>query len=206
MDDKDLAQVQDMIKGSITAALSAYDARNRAAAPPSTRSSAEVGSPEFAEDRTQINSLNNKWVFAKEVFSEDTLRREEQQLFGVAMQSLTESVNLSKQLHSKFFERGDDRAEVTRGWNYAMMYDVSNPTSLGVADNVRGGMVPQNRAIDTAAVQSVVNSNTFQAAIQAAVSDALTGTIPTLEASIGAAVAAALVNTPVKPTASPAVS
>ena len=87
------------------------------------------------------------------------------------------------------------------GSNYCLTYDLSNPNTLGTSDVLRGAVDPQNRAIDTATAQSTLNNTTMQTAIEAAVANALTGTIPTLEAAIGAAVAAALVNTPVKPTA-----
>jgi hypothetical protein len=201
MTQEDTDQVKSMIQGSVTAAVAALKA-TPPGAPTSVqqamaqRSAAEVGSPEFAEDRTQINSLNNKWIFAKEVFSEDTIRREEQQLFSVAMQSLTESVNLSKQLHGQFFTGMEDGRRIRDTWLYNTAYDLANPVAIGSGQNLGAGAVPSNRAIDTGTAQAVLNSSTVQDAIGAAVANALNGTIPTLEAAIGAAVAAALANVP----------
>lgn len=222
LDDNDLRQVKSLIQDSVTAGISAALA---SPARQSQRSAAEVGSPEFSEDRTQINSLNNKWIFAKEVFSEDRIRREEGQLFNLAFEALTENNALAKKLNGEYFasvhdcrraisnvfaqqaRHADDNAYVTR-------YDLSNPVTTGAGDSLRGNVVPQNRAIDAATAQSVLNSTTIQDAINAAVAsalsealpgfttaavDAMNGTVPTLEASIGAAVAAALKNTPSAP-------
>ena len=191
MDQADLDQVKAMIQQSVTAAVAA------ACKPAPTASRAEIGSPEFAEDRTQVNSLNNKMLFD---ITFGSYAKQSDKLFSAAFETLMESVNLSKKMNGTYFDKvaqstrwQDDNAYVTR-------YDLSNPNTLGTSDNVRGGVVPQNRAIDTATSQSTLNNTTMQTAIEAAVANALNGTIPTLEAAVGAAVAAALANTPVKPT------
>jgi hypothetical protein len=205
LDDKDVAQINDMIKGAVVSGLSAYDQRQKAAAPapafpPALRTTAEIGSPEFAEDRTQVNSLNNKWIFesAMSRFWEAERRSNDHlaDLQSRGLQSFDNMLQLQEKVNEKFFSGVDDRARIRDQWNYVTSYDLSNPNTLGTSDNVRGGVIPQNRAIDTATAQSTLNNTTLQTAIEAAVANALNGTIPTLEAAIGAAVAAALVNTP----------
>lgn len=176
---------------------------------PSSRTNAEIGSPEFAEDRTQINSLNNKFIFASEIVGWNNeytaLRKHADELSHRSLKSIDELLSLQMKVNGKFFDGVDDRARIRDGWDYVKSYDLSNPNTLGTSDNVRGGVIPQNRAIDTATAQSALNNTTVQTLIQTAVAgavaDAMNGTIPTLEAAIGAAVAAALVNTPAKPAA-----
>jgi hypothetical protein len=167
-----------------------------------SRTTAEIGSPEFAEDRTQVNSLNNKWIFesAMDRYWARTSRSDDHyaDLQSRGLDALTENNALQKKVNQKFFDGCDDRARMRDGSNYTLTYDLSNPNTLGTSDVVRGAVDPQNRAIDTATAQSTLNNTTMQTAIEAAVANALTGTIPTLEAAIGAAVAAALINTPVK--------
>ena len=200
MSPEDQAQVADMISKGVAAAM--VVARTNQIP---TRTPAEAGSPEFAEDRTQVNSLNNKWIFesAMDRYWARAARSDDHyaDLQSRSLDGLTENIALQKKVNQKFFDGLDDRARMRDGSNYCLTYDLSNPNTLGTSDLLRGAVDPQNRAIDTATAQSTLNNTTMQTAIEAAVANALTGTIPTLEAAIGAAVAAALVNTPVKPTA-----
>lgn len=201
MDDKDVAQIQDMIAKGVVAGLAAV----RMPQGNSGRSPAEVGSPEFAEDRTQINSLNNKWIFesALDRYYSRSARSDDHyaDLQSRGLDALTESLNLTKKVNQAFLQGVEDGRRIRDQWNYITAYDLSNPATTAPADNLRAGSVPQNRAIDTATAQSTLNNTTLQTAIEAAVANALTGTVPTLEAAVGAAVAAALINTPVKPAA-----
>jgi hypothetical protein len=208
--DKD--QIQKMVQDGVIAGLQAYEQRRPPQYPPPAPASmalapsrSEIGSPEFAEDRTQVNSLNNKWIFesAMSRFWESERRSNDHlsDLQSRGLHSYDALLQLQEKVNGKFFTDMDDRARLRDGWNYNTAYDLANPNTLGTSDNVRGGVIPQNRAIDTATAQSTLNNTTMQTAIEAAVANALTGTIPTLEAAIGAAVAAALVNTPVNPPA-----
>jgi hypothetical protein len=212
MNAEDTQQVKDIVAQAVSAGIASYDnlakmrsASEKPATSPVPFSRQEVGSPEFAEDRTQVNSLNNKWIFesAMDRYYSRSARSDDHfaDLQSRGLDALTESLNLTKQVHSKFFTDMDDRARIRDGWNYNTAYDLANPNTLGTSDNVRGGVVPQNRAIDTATAQSTLNNTTLQTAILGAVADAMNGTIPTLEAAIGAAVAAALANTPTVPKA-----
>lgn len=201
MNAEDTAQVQDMIQKGILGAIPAFaKACKNPSAAVAVRSQAEVGSPEFAEDRTQVNSLNNKWMFeaAMNEYWARSSRSDDHyaDLQSRSLDALTESLNLTKKVNSAFFEGVQDGRRSMQAWQYSTAYDLSNPVAVGTGADVTAGAVPQNRAIDESTVQTVVNSNTFQAAIQGAVADAMTGTIPTFEAAVGAAVAAALANVP----------
>jgi hypothetical protein len=187
MSPEDQALVQDMVTKGVMAGLKSLPA-------PSNRSEREVGSPEFSEDRTQINSLNNKFIFASEINHFNDLNSR-------SLKSLDGLIDLQVKVNQKFFEGVDDRARLRDITYYCTMYDLSNPNTLGTSDTVRGGVIPQNRAIDTATAQSALNNTTIQTAIEAAIANAINGTIPTLEAAVGAAVAAALANVPVTPKA-----
>ncbi len=200
MSPEDQAQVSDMIQKGVAAGLSAC--RPQLLPPASGPGRAEIGSPEFAEDRTQVNSLNNKWIFesAMDRFYARAMRSDDHvsDLQARGLQSLDNLLGLQEKVNEKFFAGVDDRSRIRDIAFYETMYDLGNPNTLGTSDVVRGAVDPQNRAIDTAAAQSALNNTTMQTAIEAAVADALNGTIPTLEAAIGAAVAAALANVPVK--------
>lgn len=200
LDQNDLNQVQDLISKGVAAGITAISK-----VPTMGRTSAEIGSPEFAEDRTQINSLNNKWIFESSIADFWRARQRSDDhyadLQSRGLDSLTESVNLSKRVNEAFFTAIEDGRRIRDGWNYNTAYDLANPVAVGAGANVTAGAVPQNRAIDTATAQSALNNTTLQTAIEAAVANAINGTVPTLEAAIGAAVAAALVNVPSTPKA-----
>ena len=107
MTPEDVKQVNDMIQGAVVAGLAAYDSRRPSSAP--SRSTAEVGSPEFAEDRTQVNSLNNKWIFetAMDRFLARSTRSDDHyaDLQSRSLESLTEVVSLQKKVNSAFFDK-----------------------------------------------------------------------------------------------------
>lgn len=195
----DIDQIQGMIAEAV---IAGQKAAAKYAPPVAPASRAEVGSPEFAEDRTQVNSLNNKWMFeaAMDRFWSRSTRSDDHyaDLQSRSLKSLDGLLELGSKVTQKFMESVDLNQRARMGFDYTTAYDLSNPNTLGTSDNVRGGVVPQNRAIDTATSQSTLNNTTMQTAIEAAVANALNGTVPTLEAAVGAAVAAALANTPVK--------
>lgn len=180
------------------------------------RSPMEAGSPEFAEDRTQINSLNNKRIHEEYQDLALTAARRSQVNFDNLQQISLRGLNISVDLQAQINERALkslDQSQVELAsinaqklrhqdmWAYEQAYDLGNPVATGVGDTVRAGASTQQRGVDTANVQSALNNTTMQTAIEAAVANALNGTIPTLQAAIGAAIAAALVNTPIKPAA-----
>lgn len=201
LDQADLDAIAKMINAGVSAGISQYDSKVQPTR--GNRTSAEIGSPEFAEDRTQINSLNNKWIFEAAhgaYWSEHMrLRREEAQLFGVAFDALNENNSLAKKLNNAYVTDVNDRARIRDGWDYAKSYDLSNPVTTGTGDTVRAGASTQQRAIDAGTVQALVASTTFQDAVQAAVSNAINALNPPLIASVGDAVAAAVkANMPAK--------
>lgn len=177
---------------------------------------AEAGSPEFAEDRTQINSLNNKRTFDEYQDLALAAARRSQVNFDnlqqISLRALNNSVDLQAQINERALKSMDQvqvelaatnaqRARHADMWAYEQAYDLGNPVTTGVGDTVRAGASTQQRGVDAATTQATLNNTTLQTAIEAAVANALNGTIPTLQAAIGAAIAAALVNTPIKPTA-----
>lgn len=110
------------------------------------RTSAEIGSPEFAEDRTQINSLNNKHIFeAAHTF----LTSERAQLSARMVQSFDQVLSLAAKLDHQFLQGTTDRAVFQQGWEYNRQFDLANPVSIGTANNLGAGAVPSNRITDT---------------------------------------------------------
>ena len=115
-------------------------------APATVRTSAEIGSPEFAEDRTQINSLNNKHIFeAAHTF----LTSERAQLSARMVQSFDQVLSLAAKLDHQFLQGTTDRAVFQQGWEYNRQFDLANPVSIGTANNLGAGAVPSNRITDT---------------------------------------------------------
>ena len=111
-----------------------------------SRSAAEVGSPEFAEDRTQVNSLNNKHIFeAAHTF----LTSERAQISGRLIQSFDQVLGLAAKLDAQFLQGLTDRAVYGQGWEYNRQYDVANPVAIGTGANITAGGVPANRITDT---------------------------------------------------------
>src|SRR5271169_3692303 len=111
-----------------------------------TRTAAEVGSPEFAEDRTQINSLNNKHIFeAAHTF----LTSERAQLSARLVHSFDELASLTAKLNHQYLQGVTDRAVYGQGWEYSRQYDLANPIAVGAGANVGAGSAPANRITDT---------------------------------------------------------
>jgi len=207
LSDDDLAQVKALVQNSVVAAVAAAASDPRNQMRSTSRTTAEIGSPEFAEDRTQINSLNNKEIFAREATRFDKMYfasfDHSNDLNARLVKSFDSLLGTQDKLNDAFFRVMAQNARWQDDNAYVTRYDLSNPNTLGTSDVVRGAVDPQNRAIDTATAQSTLNNTTMQTAIEAAVANALNGTIPTLEAAIGAAVAAALTNVPKAAQASP---
>ena len=113
---------------------------------PATRTAAEVGSPEFAEDRTQVNSLNNKHIFeAAHAF----LTSERAQLSARLIKSFDDLLGLSAKLDHQYLQGATDRAVYGQGWEYNRQYDVANPVAVGAGANLTAGAAPANRITDT---------------------------------------------------------
>lgn len=121
--------------------------------PNSGRTPAEVGSPEFAEDRTQINSLNNKRIH--EEYQDLALtearrsRSHYDDLLSRGLQSFDQLLTLQSQLNQSFFSGVNDRARLRDQWNYITAYDLSNPATTGSADSLRANVAPANRVTDS---------------------------------------------------------
>lgn len=111
------------------------------------KTNAEIGSPEFAEDRTQVNSLNNKHIFeAAHTF----LTSERAQLSARLIQSFDQLLGLSAKLDQQYLQGGTDRATFKEAWEYNRAYDLANPIAVGAGANVGAGSTPANRITDTA--------------------------------------------------------
>lgn len=132
--------------------------------PPPPRSAMETGSPEFAEDRTQINSLNNKRIHEEYQDLALTAARRGQTNFDnlqqISLRALNNSVDLQAQINERALKSMDQttielshvnamRARHSDMWAYEEAYDLGNPTTTGVGDNIRAGAAPANRITDT---------------------------------------------------------
>ena len=112
----------------------------------SARTPAEVGSPEFAEDRTQINSLNNKHIFeAAHTF----LTSERAQLSARLVHSFDELASLTAKLNHQYLQGVTDRAVYGQGWEYNRQYDLANPVAVAAGANLTAGSAPANRVTDS---------------------------------------------------------
>lgn len=116
---------------------------------PTSRSAAEVGSPEFAEDRTQINSLNNKLIFRDEMGERNANEGIRSQLASRMIQSLDQVLNVAQKLDAQFLQGLTDRARFVEGWEYNRAYDLANPVAVATGSNITAGGVPANRITDT---------------------------------------------------------
>jgi hypothetical protein len=111
-----------------------------------SRTAAEVGSPEFAEDRTQINSLNNKHIFeAAHTF----LTSERAQLSARLVHSFDELASLTAKLNHQYLQGVTDRAVFGQGWEYNRQYDLANPVAVAAGNDLTAGAAPANRITDT---------------------------------------------------------
>lgn len=131
----------------------------------------EAGSPEFAEDRTQINSLNNKFLFDGYFNLALTGSQRGQTAFDnlqqLALTALKQSVDLQAQLSARTL-KSMDNAEVEYGfqrnqrsrhldmWAYEQAYDLGNPVATGAGDTLRSAAYTPNRATDVAAASTGV--------------------------------------------------
>lgn len=210
MDQKDIDEIQKVVNASILAALPTIKQACQPGSQQSTvpyptmtgRTHAEIGSPEFAEDRTQINSLNNKFIVAQEFahFNTDLIRSRDHHSDVAArgLQSLTEAVNLQTKINQEYLSGAQEtrknlaevfaqRIKIADMWAYNQGYDIANPIAVGAGANLGAGSVPSNRAVDVAAAGQAVNA----VAVGAAVANAVNALNPVLVAAVGDAVAAA---------------
>ncbi len=160
------------------------------------RSPMEAGSPEFAEDRTQINSLNNKRIHEEYQDLALTAARRSQVNFDnlqqVSLRALNDAVDLSKQLNGKALQAVEDsrveletlrsqRARHADMWAYEQAYDLGNPVTTGTGDAVRAGAYTPNRAVDTATAGVSVAAEAVAAAVAKQVDATITPVVAILQ-------------------------
>ena len=147
---------------------------------PFVRSAMEAGSPEFAEDRTQVNSLNNKYLFDSHLNLSLTAAQRSQVNFDnlqqVSLRALNASVDLQAQLNQKILSGFDQNAveiaainsqrmRFSDDANYVTRYDLSNPVATGAGDTLRSAAYTPNRATDVAAAGQGVNAEAITTAL-----------------------------------------
>jgi hypothetical protein len=155
---EDIAAIRQMIDATVAARPTGPDR-------PLPRSSMEAGSPEFAEDRTQINSLNNKRIHEEYQDLALTAARRSQVNFDnlqqVSLRALNNSVDLQSQINERILKGSDQTMVDLASVNaqkirleadsaYCSHYDLSNPSTIGVSDAVGAGAYTPNRTVDTA--------------------------------------------------------
>ena len=160
---------------------------------PYPRSAMEAGSPEFAEDRTQVNSLNNKYLFDSHLNLSLTAAQRSQVNFDnlqqVSLRALNASVDLQAQLNQKILSGFDQNAveiaainsqrmRFSDDANYVTRYDLSNPVTTGAGDTLRSAAYTPNRATDVASAGVGVSAE----AVSASVANTLTVTLAPLMA------------------------
>ena len=192
------------------------------------------GGPDYRQDRaatgdffasdSERNTLNGKEGYDEHRTLFMTAAQRSQQHYDTLqarlMESLDESLNLQKKVNTEYLTGRDhtrtilaqlaaDKHRNDNAWDYETAYDLGNPMTTGVADNLRAGAVPANRAADVAAagvaagvnesVQTNVTSQiaalTVQTGELVAGLTALSGTISnflTAQASANASMLAAL--------------
>jgi hypothetical protein len=153
----------------------------------------EAGSPEFAEDRTQVNSLNNKYLFDSHLNLSLTAAQRSQVNFDnlqqVSLRALNASVDLQAQLNQKILSGFDQnavelaatnsqRARHSDMWAYEQAYDLGNPVTTGAGDTLRSAAYTPNRATDVASAGVGVSAE----AVSASVANTLTVTLAPLMA------------------------
>ena len=156
----------------------------------------ESGSPEFAEDRTQINSLNNKYLFDAHLNLSLTAAQRSQVNFDnlqqVSLRALNASVDLQAQLNQRILANFDQSAVELANVNaqrarhaddnaYVTRYDLSNPVTTGAGDTLRSAAYTPNRAVDTASAGVGVAAETVAAAIAKQVDATITPVLATLQ-------------------------
>lgn len=160
------------------------------------RSPMEAGSPEFAEDRTQINSLNNKRIHEEYQDLALTAARRSQVNFDnlqqVSLRALNASVDLQQQLNNKTLQSIEDsrveletlrnqRARFADDANYVTRYDLSNPVTTGAGDALRSAAYTPNRAVDVAASGVGVSAEAVAAAVAKQVDATITPVVAALQ-------------------------
>jgi len=186
-----------------------------------TKSPMEAGSPEFAEDRTQINSLNNKLILDQHLALLMTSAQRSQANFDnlqqISLRALNNSVDLQAQINQRTLagfdqtqielaasnsqraRHADDNAYVTR-------YDLSNPVATGAGDTLRSAAYTPNRAVDVAAGGVGVSAEAVAAAVAKQVDATITPVLAVLQqivqslANMQAAIANVINQTQPKPT------
>jgi hypothetical protein len=138
------------------------DTRTTAAPPPPFPVMAATS--DFYQDQSEKNALNAKRTFDE--FQDIGLaaaRRSQShfdELSRIGVDSLNESVMLSKKVHAEYMAGSQGtrvklaqidamRARHSDMWAYEQAYDLGNPVTTGVGDDVRAGAVPANRITDT---------------------------------------------------------
>lgn len=170
------------------------------------RSPMESGSPEFAEDRTQINSLNNKRIHEEYQDLALTAARRSQVNFDnlqqVSLRALNASVDLQAQINQRILAGFDQnsveiaainsqRARFADDANYVTRYDLSNPVTTGAGDALRSAAYTPNRAVDTATAGTAVSAEAVAAAVAKSVDATITPVLATLQQMIQALTTAA---------------
>lgn len=168
---------------------------------PFPKSPMEAGSPEFAEDRTQINSLNNKRIHEEYQDLALTAARRSQVNFDninqIALRSLNIAVDLQAQLNARTVESLDhtrveletlrsQRARFADMWGYEQAYDLGNPVTTGAGDALRSAAYTPNRASDIAASGVGVSAEAVAAAVAKQVDATITPVLATLQQMIQA--------------------
>ena len=156
----------------------------------------EAGSPEFAEDRTQINSLNNKRIHEEYQDLALTSARRSQVNFDnlqqVSLRALNNSVDLQAQINARVIESLDQRAHELAAtnaqrarhvdmWSYEQAYDLGNPVTTGAGDALRSAAYTPNRATDTASAGVGVSAEAVAAAVAKQVDATITPVLATLQ-------------------------
>ena len=121
---------------------------------------------DFYSSDSERNTLNGKEGYDEHRTLFMTAAQRSQQHYDTLqsrlMESLDESLSLQKKVNGEFFTARDysrmalariaaDRHRNDNAWDYETAYDLGNPVTTGVGDNVRAGAVPANRAADVAA-------------------------------------------------------
>jgi hypothetical protein len=161
----------------------------------------EAGSPEFAEDRTQINSLNNKRIHEEYQDLALTAARRSQVNFDnlqqVSLRALNNSVDLQGQINQRILAGFDQnavelaqvnaqRSRHAEMWAYEQAYDLGNPVSTGAGDTLRSAAYTPNRATDTASAGVGVSAEAVAAAVAKQVDATITPVLATLQQMIQA--------------------
>ena len=123
--------------------------QNTQPAPAACRTTAEIGSPEFAEALTQVNGLNGKLIFRDEMGERANNEGIRSQLATRMVRSFDDVLNTGQKLDALFLQGMTDRARFVEGWEYNRAYDLANPVAVATGNNLTAGAAPANRITDT---------------------------------------------------------